>query len=713
MVFALPFGAGCALCHYLLPEPWRLWTALIALLAALPAAFLPMRVRIGAAGLAAGLVWFTGYAALVQAPARALAGTEGRAVMELTGYPEETDFGARCQVRVQGMAGRAVYYGGRELLDLEPGYRVTASVKYDSAGELGGEESAYFSSRGVFLRLYGRGEMEAEPGGGYLPQRMARALKSTAGAVYDQPERGLLLAMLTGERDGLDSRSQRQLSEAGLMHLTAVSGLHCGFLISLLGVLTLRRQRLTALAGYPVLLTYMLMAGSTPSVVRACVMVGLTLLAPLVGREADAPTSLSAAALVILLVNPFAIASVSFQLSFAAVAGLLALSPRVYRAMKAGPAFVRATLAASAGVTVFTAPLSAAYFGSLSLVSPLANLLVLWMAPVLFALALTVTALCALLPAAAPLAVLPAALARYVLWTAELLCRIPGHSLRFSTPAAAMWLVLAALLALASLEAARALPRLTVRNDALTAVVVDVGQGAAALLHAGDSTILVDCGSLSRPERAGDAVAEAMETYGWTALDAVVLTHCHADHAGGLPSLLEQVPAERLLLPRTDPEEDAADLLARERGVAVEYVEEPSRTDLGQGTLTVYPPVAAGETNEEGLSVLCSLGDFDLLITGDMDSATEAALLETYPLPDLEVLLAGHHGSKYATSQTLLEETRPEVGIISVGPNTFGHPTAEAMGRMTGAGMDLYRTDRQGNILIRVHGEGETAHGVH
>ena len=256
-----------------------------------------------------------------------------------------------------------------------------------------------------------------------------------------------------------------------------------------------------------------------------------------------------------------------------------------------------------------------------------------------------------------------------MLWTAELLCRIPGHSLRFSTPAAAMWLVLvygllgvcllgrvrrrgyvlAALLALASLEAARALPRLTVRNDALTAVVVDVGQGAAALLHAGDSTILVDCGSLSRPERAGDAVAEAMETYGWTALDAVVLTHCHADHAGGLPSLLEQVPAERLLLPRPDPEEDAADLLARERGVAVEYVEEPSRTDLGQGTLTVYPPVTAGETNEEGLSVLCSLGDFDLLITGDMDSATEAALLETYPLPDVEVLLAGHHGSKYAT----------------------------------------------------------------
>ena len=742
MLFALPFGAGCLLCQYLLPDGGRLWAALAALAAALTLPSLAPRegrraVRVVAVGLAAGIVWFAGYAALTLDRAERLVGTEDWVSMELTGYPEETGYGARCQVRLPGTAGRAVYYGGRELLGLEPGDRIGDTVTFYSAALLSGEESAYFTSQGIFLRLYGQEELEISPGGAggvrYLPARMARALRAAAGALYDQPVRGFLIALLTGDRAELDGRSERELSEAGLMHLTAVSGLHCGFLVALLGVFTLRRQRLTALAGYPVLLAYMLMAGCTPSVVRACVMAGLALLAPLLGREGDGPTSLSAAGLVILLVNPFAVGSVSFQLSFASVAGLLTLSPRVYAALSRPPVrgarrFFHASLAASAGVTVFTAPLSAVYFGSLSLVSPVANLMTLWMAPVLFALALLGTILYILLPAAAPLAAVAGALARYVLWAAGLLARIPGHSVRFNSPAAVMWLLLAyamlgvcllggggrrryalaALLLAACLGAARALPRMVVKDDMLTVVAVDVGQGAATLLHAGGRTALVDCGSLGNPGAAGDAAAAAMETYGWSRLDWVALTHCHTDHAGGLEALLSQVEVDRLLLPRVDGESDQAPLaaealaLAAEHGTEAVLIEEPFSTALGEAVLTVYPPVGAGGTNEEGLTVLCSAGDFDLLITGDMDGKTEAALTQTYALPDIEVLLAGHHGSKHASSQALLEAAAPEVGIISVGPNSFGHPTAEAMGRMAAAGMDLYRTDRQGNILIRV-----------
>ena len=379
--------------------------------------------------------------------------------------------------------------------------------------------------------------------------------------------------------------------------------------------------------------------------------------------------------------------------------------------------FFITTLAASLAVLIPTAPLSAYYFGTLSLVSPLSSVLVLWMAPALFAAALIVTALGMVLPVPGILAAVLEALARYVLAVAHALAKIPGHSVRFTGPAAVWWLVLvyvllavclldrggsrrryltAFLAAAVCLAAMRALPVRAVRGGTLTAVAVDVGQGAAALLHSGDFTALVDCGGTDRP---GSAVADILEAYGWGGLDAVVLA---------------RVEVETLLLPQLRESEGQAALqaevlaLAEEHGVGVSYVEEPRQAALGEAALTVYPPLSAGDANEEGLSVLCTAGAFDLLITGDMAASTERELIAAYGLPDIEVLFAGHHGSKFSTSEELLEAVTPEAGVISVGArNTFGHPSREAMERMAFAGMTLYRTDEQGDIIIQVHEKGD------
>ena len=236
---------------------------------------------------------------------------------------------------------------------------------------------------------------------------------------------------------------------------------------------------------------------------------------------------------------------------------------------------------------------------------------------------------------------------------------------------------------------------------------MDVGQGAALLLHSGDRTVLVDCGSLNSPRMAGEAVAAVMDEYGWDTLGCVVLTHYHEDHAGGLPWLLARVEAEEFLLPQlsgSEQEDLQQDVLALAEayGAAVRYIESPRSAALGDAVLTVYPPVAEGSANEMGLPILCTAGEFDILITGDMNDSTEKKLVKKYGLPDVEVLLAGHHGSRYSTSQELLEAVTPEMGIISVGQNRFGHPTQEAMDRMTEAGMTLRRTDEEGSILIQV-----------
>ena len=144
--------------------------------------------------------------------------------------------------------------------------------------------------------------------------------------------------------------------------------------------------------------------------------------------------------------------------------------------------------------------------------------------------------------------------------------------------------------------------------------------------------------------------------------------------------------------------------LAEENGIEVVYVRRTVECPLGGAVLSLYPPVGEGDLNEQGLTALCSAGDFDVLITGDMAGSTERKLVGQYDLPDIEVLVVGHHGSRYSSSQELLQAVRPETAIISVGDNSYGHPTQEAMDRLSQAGAEIYRTDRQGNILVTVHG---------
>ena len=140
--------------------------------------------------------------------------------------------------------------------------------------------------------------------------------------------------------------------------------------------------------------------------------------------------------------------------------------------------------------------------------------------------------------------------------------------------------------------------------------------------------------------------------------------------------------------------------LAEEKGIETLFLAEDGDVTFGESALRIYAPLGSGGANEEGLSVLCTAGDFDGLITGDMNDTVEKRLIKYGALPDLELLVAGHHGSKYATSEELLLATTPELAVISVGYNTYGHPAPETLERLAAAGCAIYRTDWQGTVTI-------------
>ena len=140
--------------------------------------------------------------------------------------------------------------------------------------------------------------------------------------------------------------------------------------------------------------------------------------------------------------------------------------------------------------------------------------------------------------------------------------------------------------------------------------------------------------------------------------------------------------------------------LAEEKGIETLFLAEDADVTFGESALRIYAPLGSGGANEEGLSVLCTAGDFDGLITGDMNDTVEKRLAKYGSLPDLELLVAGPHGSKYATSEELLLATRPELAVISVGYNTYGHPAPETLERLAAAGCAIYRTDWSGTVTI-------------
>ncbi len=746
------FSAGVFLAALLPWNGWQLYAAGGVLLLALAWLFAARKQKYFRRGLlillplAVSLAYFAGYDHLVRQPIENRCGAASDFTATVCDWPQATERGAKVTVELEGYhRARAVLYGEAELLAARPGDTVTGTAQWQSAAHFDSDDVTHFNARGVYALLYGREDVRLSAGDGdalrWLPQRAGKAFREKVAAIWDDPRvSGFLTAELTGDKSAMDDGDYLAMQETGLAHLFAVSGLHCAFLVTLLALLISRRQRLLCAVTIPLLLFYMVMVGMSPSVVRACIMQIFLLIAPLFRRGSDPLTSLAAALLVILLCNPFAAASVSLQLSFSATLGMVLLSPRLYklltgwykgkcRPLRAALCFVAANLSATLSAVVFTAPLTAWYFRIFVLVAPLSSLLAVPAAGWSFMTAfVTVLLGFVWLPLASLLGWISWALVRYILWIANGMMSWRYHAVYFTNPYLIYWLLflyaafigcaatpdgkrkylLASALSVLTLTAAIWVNRQDYQYGVLTALTLDVGQGESVILTSGGETALVDCGSSNSYKDPGGLAADTLHSMGVRELSAVVVTHYHADHTNGLYEVLRRIPVQTIYLPDIEDEYGVRERLvslAEEKGAQVTYVTKETADTLGDTVLTIYPPVqSGGDLNELGLTALASAGDFDLLITGDMSGSTEKKLVETYALPDIEVLVVSHHGSRYSSNIRFLKSVTPEAAVISVGDNNYGHPSEETLQRLLAVGADIWRTDQQGTIRITVNG---------
>lgn len=687
------------------------WPGLMLLALGVPAAAASRRrpglSAAGAVLLGAAAAW--GWMGLVHArfytPLKILDGQTGQAEILALDYGEQTDYGQRVKGRIYlDGKGYTLWVSLKEDLRVEPGNRLTGEFRFRLTLPGGEKESNYAASSGIFLRATARSATAVEPGQAgslrFFPQRLAKRMKGILFACLPEDVFPFAQSLLLGDSAELDYGTKTALTVSGIRHIIAVSGLHVGVLWLLIRRLAGNRRYLTALVGIPAVALFAALVGFTPSVCRAGLMAGLMMLAECVGREYDPLTELSLAALVLLVLNPFAVLSAGFQLSVLSVLGILLFARNIREKLErvlwprlAGP------IAVTFGAMSLSTPLAACYFGVVSLIGVVTNLLVLPLVTVIF---YGVGAVCALGGISPKLGWLLGRLLawpiRLVLVTARLLGRVPFGALY--TCGVFHGLALAGIYVLLIFYALFKKGRLRYYVAACACVaavcvflggwlpsredfrlaVLDVGQGQSLVLGSRGQTLVIDCGGRTG-QSAADRTAEYLLSQNLYRVDELALTHFDEDHTGGVEYLLSRVKAEDLLLPEGK----------EERAIP-----------FGAGTLRLFPYTGGNSRQENSMAILFESENCVILVTGDLDLAGERRLVREGKIPRTDILVVGHHGSKNAASSELLEAARPKVAVISVGAdNPFGHPHQQTLDRLKRAGAAVFRTDQSGTIVIR------------
>ena len=583
-----------------------------------------------------------------------------------------------------------------------------------------------------------------------------------------EPEAALGAGILLGVRAAIAPEINDAFERAGLTHVVAISGWNIAIVAALVAAAArpLARRRggrhAGALIAVATVAGYVLLTGATPSVVRAALMAGALLVARLGGSRAHAASALGLAALVMLIAAPSLLWDVGFQLSLLATGGLIWFGAPIERRMTAWPALIREPVALTLAAQITTLPVILINFERLSLIAPVANVLVVPFVPLamLFsAIASIVSVLAQLVPVpfVADAAVWLTGGAAWLVLRAMVLigsalASVPYASVEVKVPAAlaVAWLPVVAL-ATWAIGSGTATPepgaqrtrgqttRLTrlarsvIRPLPVSAALVatlgvialssmpdgrlhltalDVGQGDAILVETPTgATMLVDGGP--DPELTLRRLGANLP-YFERRIDLMVVSHPHQDHVAGLVDVLNRFKVGSLMHAGIDFENPSYDQLltdAAAAGTTVTFARtgQVARLDATTTVEVLYPAEAdaaaalpEGDINNGSIVLVLRHGAFDALLTGDAEAPTETLLLGRGLIHEVDVLKVGHHGSTSSTTPALLEAARPRVAIISAGvDNEYGHPAAPTLDILGGVpGLTVHRTDLEGDVEI-------------
>ena len=732
---AVAFASGAALLQLQAALPSLLWAGLLPLLLALA---IWKRGLLVVFCLAAGFLWAAAWAhwRIADRLAPELEGRDLEVVGVVSSLPT-AGASPRFELEPESAGVRLP----RKLLvtwydaasPVHPGERWLFTLRlrrpHGLANPHGFDYEAWLLERGIGATGYVRSKPEPKKVGSrnsfldrieQLREAVRERFLGTLGAT---PAAGILAALAIGDQRSISGEEWRLFNRTGVTHLMSISGLHVTLVSGLaawlvaLGwrrssalALRLPARKSAAAAAIAAALGYTLLSGFAVPAQRTFWMVTVVAAALWSGRIASPWRTLCLALAVVVLADPWAPLAPGLWLSFGAVALMFYVAAGW---TSAGPRLAQWGRMQWA-ITLGLAPAALLLFGQVSLAGPLANAIAI---PVV---SVVVTPM-ALLSAIFPLDLLLATAAWLVEWLLQFLewCAALPFAL-WQSHAPAPWTVPLALVGAAWLLAPRGLPwraggvALMAPAFALAPpapaqgeawiTVFDVGQGLAVLARTASRVLLYDTGPAFGPEADGGSrvVVPALRGAGLTRVDLMVLTHQDADHVGGAQSVLESLEVGAIASSLAAEHPLHALAAARRRCRAGERWQWD-----GVRFAFLHPPAAVREArrNDQSCVLRIDTDGGSMLLTGDIERASEEKLVGGKNLDRTDVLLVPHHGSRSSSSPALIAALRPRYAIVPVGYRSrFGHPAPEVLQRYGAAGVQLLRTDVDGAISVRLNG---------
>ncbi|MEN6348535.1 MAG: DNA internalization-related competence protein ComEC/Rec2 [Syntrophomonas sp.] len=577
---------------------------------------------------------------------------------------------------------------------------------------------------------------------GLMQRKITSVSSKTENLIRDvlpADEAAILIGMLLGNVEGMDENQYSEFQKTGIIHIFSVSGVHIGFLLLLCtwftSLLKLSRKAnfFTCLF---LMLLYGTMVGWPVCVVRSVLMATLGLIAYYMGRESQLLNSLGLSGLIILIVDPYALFTISFQLSFLATWGLIYLFPLVKKRLNYNNRIwdlVLVSLCAQLAVI----PLIAYYFNLFSPLSLLSNLLTTYLSGFAVILGFLTLITGGVLPVLGSFLLYPAGLSiELILILNKFVLNLPGSYFWVATPPVLLTVCyyggllsiikywqdgdqrryLLPGLALISIFLVYIFIPATVFNYGLMeAVFIDVGQGDSILLKSpAGKFILVDGGGSELYDVGSGKVLPYLHRRGIRKLDLVINTHPDTDHLQGIEKVVEEMDVGVIAIPCSLKDSEKYVGLKRtaqrkSTGFVTLKKGQTIRLEKGMNIKVLYPDGKAfsgDQFNDQSLVLRVDFDKFSMLLTGDVGSDVLQTLVKDMRARNVTVLKIPHHGSKGSLWPDFYEKARPQIAVISVGANNiFGHPHSSVLKALQERGIRILRTDTNGAIVITSDGK--------